>query len=461
MTTHWTPCATLVGRPAAEFELSCTSGARHSRRLIRLQDFRNRWLILAFYPRDFSLVCPTELSAIGARFAEFAALGADVLAVSADSIESHERWIAAPRAEGGLGPISFPLASDPDGRTARQYGAWQEPPGVALRGLFVIDPNSVVQYQTVHNLNVGRRTDEVLRVLAALQSGGLCAENWAPGQGTLEIAQLKPGTVVSHYRIERTLGEGGFSTVYRAHDDVLDRKVALKILKRRQGWTPSVLREARAAAALNHQNVCTVFGIDDSEGIVMIVMEYLVGRPLEDLIAEGPAAPARVLELARQIARGMTAAHDAGIVHGDLKPANVFLTDDGVVKLLDFGLAARLRIVSSSQGTASLGTDECATVIGTPGYMSPEQADGGRASPASDVFAFGLILYELLTGKPAFDGSNILQILNEVRTLDPDTLADAVVEPLSAMLRCMLARNPTTRMTMHEVLDRLQEPGTP
>ena len=450
------PCAAFVGRPAPEFELACTSASRHSRRVVRLSDYRSRWLILMFYPRDFSLVCPTELSAFSARHAEFAGLGAELLALSTDSIETHERWIAAPRSEGGLGPVSFPLASDPDGDTARAYGACLESHSIALRAIFIIDPNSIVQYQVIHNLNVGRRTDEILRVLTALQTGGLCAESWVPGHKTVDSDRLVPGHVVSHYCIEGTLGEGGFGTVYVAHDTVLDRKVALKVGKKHNGVSSSVQHEARAAAALNHPNVCTVFGIDDSEGLVVIVMEYLTGQPLSKVITDGRLAPSEAMGLARQIAAGMTAAHAAGVVHGDLKPANIFLTGDGVVKILDFGVATRLRVASSDDGTASLCVDDCRFIPGTPAYMSPERADGGAATPASDVFAFGLILYELLTGRRALDGASFLHVLRQIRLIDAAALAASVEEPFRTLLPQMIAHDPAPRLTMREVTDRLE-----
>src|SRR5260370_41988001 len=146
-----------VGKRAPPFDLPCTIGAGSVRR-VRLADYRGRWLILVFYPRDFSLVCPTELTALSARVEEFGRRRCDLLGISTDSIKSHERWIATPRAQGGLGEIHFPLASDHDGTVARAYDVYLEPQHVALRGLFIIDPNGVLQYQAVHNLSVGRRT---------------------------------------------------------------------------------------------------------------------------------------------------------------------------------------------------------------------------------------------------------------------------------------------------------------
>ena len=434
----------LVGHPAPDFRLACTSASGPARQTVTLDDYRGRWLVLMFYPRDFSLVCPTELSALSHRYDELFELGANVLAVSTDELDTHRRWLATPPAEGGLGAIRFPLGSDPDGSVTRSFYCCLDPQGIALRALFVIDPNGVIQYQLVHNLNVGRRTEEVLRVLTALQTGGLCGESWTPGRPVIDTRQLRAGATVSHYRIERKLGDGGFASVYLAHDQTLGRAVALKLMRRTEGWTPSLLDEARAAATLNHPNVCTVYGVDDSEGVPMIVMEHLNGRPLAELVADGPSEPDRVVDIGRQIAAGMTASHAAGVIHGDLKPANVFLADGGTIKILDFGLAAQRGAALSSDPTA-VPDGAARAVAGTPSYMAPEQAEGGSASAASDVFAFGVLLYELLTAKRAFSGPNILQVLSQVRACDPEVFAVEVGKPFDTLLRQTLVPDPQRR----------------
>src|SRR5262249_4291269 len=153
-----------------------------------------------------------------------------ILGVSVDSIESHREWLATPPAEGGLGHLQFPLASDSDGGVARSFGIWLPETEVSTRGLFLIDPQGIGQYAVVHNMSVGRNVNEILRVLEALQSGGLCPAGWTTADGNLdpELA-LRPGRVLGHYRIQRLLGSGTFGSVFAAWDLRLQRNVALKL----------------------------------------------------------------------------------------------------------------------------------------------------------------------------------------------------------------------------------------
>lgn len=446
-----------VGKRAPEFDLPCTQGPGFTRQ-VRLADYRDRWLILVFYPRDFSLVCPTELTALSARMEELRGQGCDILGVSTDSIESHERWIATAPARGGLGEIHFPLASDRDGCVSRAYDVYLEPQHVALRGLFIIDPNGVLQYQTVHNLSVGRRTDDVIRVLTALQSGGMCPEDWCVGCAMLDPARtLVPGNMFSHYRIEAELGQGTFASVFRAHDTVLDRTVALKVFKANNApSSPTVLAEARAAAALNHPNVCTVFAVDDSEGVPVIAMEYVDGQPLNVLLEAGALAAVQAADLGRQIALGMAAAHTLGIVHGDLKPANLLVSHSGVVKITDFGLSRRAPLPQDSDKTQEWMPAEDSKIAGTPAYMSPEQSRGEPATPKSDVFSLGVVLYEMLTGQPAFSGENVLQVLDQIRNVAPDRYVAEIPEPFSAILRGSFVREARDRaVTMYRIAEML------
>ncbi len=445
--------STLVGQRAPDFELACTSGPDHPEPVARLDDYRNRWLVLMFYPRDFSLICPTELLALSERAGEFAEQRADILAISTDSVESHERWLSLPPTAGGLGRIAFPLASDTDGSVSTTYSVYVESQRLALRGLFIIDPNSVIQYSVVHNLNVGRRAEEVLRILSALQTGGLCAPDWSPGGQVLDAASsLAPGSVISHYRIEEQIGAGAFATVFRAYDRTLQRNVALKVMRRMDDGSPGIKEEARAAAALSHPNICTIYNIDDEDGIPMIVMEHLVGRPLAEIISEGPTAQPQAQHFARQIASGMAAAHAAGVVHGDLKPANIFVTGPGTVKILDFGLAGRRRLSDSTESTVLSPSGNRGAIAGTPAYMSPEQADFGPGTEKSDVFSFGMILFALLTGHRPYEGLPVPELLKRLRNTDPNALAEAVEEPFRGLLRRMLVPVPEARtITMRDI----------
>jgi eukaryotic-like serine/threonine-protein kinase len=453
--------STLIGSPAPGFDLPSTRFPERARARAALSDYRDRWLLLVFYPRDFSLVCPTELVGLSQRFDEFMAQGCDVLGISCDTVESHERWIATPRARGGLGGLNFPLASDLDGSVARAYGVYQEPQHVAVRGLFFIDPQGLVQYQVVHNLSVGRRSQEVLRVLAALQSGGLCREDWMAEDPTIDpFEALRPGRYFSHYHIEEEVGAGTFARVFRARDLQLDRPVALKVFKPDCPVTPgAALAEARAAAALNHPNLCTIYAVDDTAGVPIISMEYISGKPLAKIDRAISLERACVLSIAAQIAAGVAAAHAEGIVHGDLKPENVMVTAEGLVKVLDFGLARRLRRSGPllSDETADLGLAEAGGgLFGTPRYLSPEQVRGQPATHASDVFSLGVILYELACGKTAFPATNLLQLLEQIRCVEPDRLAADTPEPFMSLLRQVLAPDPEKRLiTMKEAAEIL------
>ena len=452
-----------VGSLAPPFTLEATRGEPGTRSRVALEDYRGQWLGMLFYPRDFSLVCPTELMAVSLRMEEFRRHGCELLGISTDTIETHENWIRAPRAQGGLGGLKFPLGADVDGAASRAYGVYVPYQHVALRGLFFIDPNGVLQYQVVHNLSVGRRSDELLRVLAGLQSGGLCPEGWAQGDAPMDpAATIGPGTVLGQYRIQQNLGSGSFGAVYRAYDTLLQRPVALKVLKPTSLQAiAAVLTEARAAAAVTHPHLCVVYSIDNSEGLPLIAMEYLPGQPLSKMLEQGPLPPARVREIAGQIADGLAAAHAAGVVHGDLKPANVMIGDNGNAKLMDFGLASRHAPENLT------GTDEFDPVTaeerehrgisGTPAYMAPEQVKGLRASAASDVFAFGLVLYEMLTGRRVLNAATLFTVFRQIEEIDGDRLAEGQPEPFATILRRALRVPVEERtLTMREIADLLR-----
>lgn len=170
----------LVGKPSPYFEMNTVDGQGENFERITLNDYKGKWLVLFFYPLDFTFVCPTEITGYSKRYDEFKALGAEVVAASVDSEHSHKAWI-----NGDLGKLNFPLASDMTKKVASDFGILDEEAGIALRGLFIIDPEGKVKYSVVHDLNVGRSVDETLRVLKALQTGGLCPIDWDEGDSLL------------------------------------------------------------------------------------------------------------------------------------------------------------------------------------------------------------------------------------------------------------------------------------
>ena len=171
----------LVGSKAPNFTMNSTKDLEKLSVPVSLEDYKGKWLVLFFYPLDFTFVCPTEIIALSDRAQEFADLDAEILGVSVDSEHSHRAWIKTPREENGLGHINYPLAADITKEASRAYGVLLEEEGIALRGLFIIDPEGIVQHATINNNNVGRNVDEVLRTLEAFQTGGLCPANWKPG----------------------------------------------------------------------------------------------------------------------------------------------------------------------------------------------------------------------------------------------------------------------------------------
>ena len=175
----------MVGQPAPDFDMASTKNVEKLNENVRLSDYRGRWLVMVFYPLDFTFVCPTELTTFSDRYDDFEAIGADVIGISTDSVFSHRAWLQTPRDKGGVEGLRYPLASDQTRETSRAYGVLIENQGIALRGLFVIDPEGILRYAVVHDLNVGRSAEETLRVIQALQTGGLCQAEWKPGQKTL------------------------------------------------------------------------------------------------------------------------------------------------------------------------------------------------------------------------------------------------------------------------------------
>jgi peroxiredoxin (alkyl hydroperoxide reductase subunit C) len=174
-----------VGKPAPDFDMPSTKDLETLKENVRLSDYKGKWLILLFYPLDFTGVCSTDLTHFSDRFDEIKGLGAEVVGVSTDSVHSHRAWLRMPKEQNGIGEIKYPIASDAGGKLARQYNILIEEANIALRGLFIIDPNGVLEYSVVNTPAIGRSVDETLRVLQGLQTGGFCAADWKPGDANL------------------------------------------------------------------------------------------------------------------------------------------------------------------------------------------------------------------------------------------------------------------------------------
>jgi eukaryotic-like serine/threonine-protein kinase len=265
---------------------------------------------------------------------------------------------------------------------------------------------------------------------------------------------LAPGTKLGPYDIVSLLGAGGMGEVYRARDSRLKREVAIKVLPQALSLDADRLRrfeqEALATAALNHPNILAVFDIGTSEGSPYVVSELLEGETLRERLRSGSIPVRKTLDYAMQIAHGLAAAHEKGIVHRDLKPDNLFVTKDGRVKILDFGLAKLTQADSGSQTslpTATHGT-EAGVVMGTAGYMSPEQVRGLALDTRSDIFSFGAILYEMLSGKRAFHGDTPADTMSAILKEDPPDLAETnrnISPALERIVQHCLEKNPESR----------------
>lgn len=184
--TENTTTIAKVGQPAPDFNMPSTKNMETLDENVKLSDYKGKWLILLFYPLDFTFVCPTELTAFSDRIDELNGIGAEVIGVSTDSVHSHRAWIKTPRDQNGVADMKYPLASDVGGKLSRKFNILVEDSNIALRGLFIINPEGILQYAVVHDLNIGRSVDETLRVLQGLQTGGLCAADWTPGQDNLK-----------------------------------------------------------------------------------------------------------------------------------------------------------------------------------------------------------------------------------------------------------------------------------
>ena len=264
---------------------------------------------------------------------------------------------------------------------------------------------------------------------------------------------MPPGRRLGPYEIIEPIGAGGMGQVYRAHDERLHRDVAVKILPPALLADPTrrarFVQEARAASALEHPHIAVIHDIGEADGVTYIAMELVRGAPLADLVARGPLAPARAIDLAIEIAEGLARAHEVGIVHRDLKPANVMVTTEGHAKIIDFGLA---KLVDSLNGelreTVARQVTESGMVLGTVSYMSPEQAQGATVDRRSDIFSFGIVVYEMLAGCCPFAGRTTIDTLHAILNTPAPPLPAVVAAAASDLQRILskcLAKEPSER----------------
>jgi len=289
---------------------------------------------------------------------------------------------------------------------------------------------------------------------------------------------LSAGTKLGHYEIVAAIGAGGMGEVYRATDTKLGREVAIKVLPaefaRDHERVARFGREAQVLASLNHPNIAAIHGFLESNGVVGLVLELVEGQDLAERLKGGPIPAEEAMSIARQIAAGLEVAHDRGIVHRDLKPANIKVTSDGTVKILDFGLAKALEDTPaardlSNSPTISVAPTRAGLILGTAAYMSPEQARGLQVDKRTDIWAFGAVLFEMLTGKKTFGGETVTDMLAAILTVEPewDALPASIPAGVRALLRHSLERDPRKRLRdlgdMRLILEdaRNEASGTP
>jgi len=503
-----------VGHAAPKFTLPAI-GPELGEITVRSEDFYGRWLVLLFYPRDFSFVCPTELTSFSARLESFLQYNCTPLGVSIDSLESHREWMQTPTSQGGVSGLRFALASDIDGQVCKLYNVWHDAADLPNRGIFLVDPNGILKFSAIYDLSVGRNVDGILHILEALNAGGLCPANWSSADGVLDVAALlTAGRVLGHYKIEAELGRGSFGVVLRAFDLRLQRPVALKVFHKNLSEAESrLLSEARAAAGVNHPNVCRIYNVDVIDGIPTIVMEYLEGQSLDKCI-KATLEEQEFLMIAQKLASGLAAAHSSGLMHRDIKPGNIVFRNDGEPVIVDFGLASvfaesrrgrlptqsadqhrslapklanlsvtavKFAVQTSSSSLLSADNDlkmtetaeyvpvaipnnarsaeqVTSSISGTPAYMSPEQVFGESISPASDVFSLGLIFVEMLTNRQVLASENPIAVFQLLA--DPDFLASIpmqVPHKYRGLVSSMIELDPKMRPTMETVIEELRE----
>jgi eukaryotic-like serine/threonine-protein kinase len=311
---------------------------------------------------------------------------------------------------------------------------------------------------------------EVVSLLAGAEDAADFLETPAVGEVADEIAgsgeKLLIGQSLSHYKITKLLGRGGMGEVYMAEDKKLDRRVAVKILNEKFAGHESNLarftREAKAVSALNHPNILVIYEIGETENIHFIVSEFVEGETLREYLGKSPMKTAKILDVAIQISGALVAAHTAKIVHRDIKPENIIVRPDGLVKILDFGIAKLVEQKSHGFEASTVKQNETAKglILGTVNYMSPEQAKGEKIDERTDIFSFGLVIYEMIAGRTPFAGDSMSETFANLINSDPPPLArfaENVPDELNRIVGKALCKNRNGRyQTAQDLLTDLK-----
>src|SRR5438270_7806196 len=265
---------------------------------------------------------------------------------------------------------------------------------------------------------------------------------------------LTSGAKLGPYEIQSPLGAGGMGEVYRATDTKLGRDVALKVLPAEMAHDPERLsrfrREAKALAQLDHPNIVTIYSVEESEGVHFLTMQLVEGLPLDRLIPERGLSVEQIVDIAGSLADALASAHEKGIVHRDLKPANVMVSNDGRVKVLDFGLAKDIRGANPADATMTSDSHtQIGVVMGTPAYMSPEQTSGRPLDHRTDIFSMGVVLHEMATGRRPFEGSSSAELVSAILRDTPSSITDMRPDlpgDLARIVRRCLEKDPRHRL---------------
>ncbi len=475
-----------VGRPVPDISVMYAGARLSLAGDLKIADRRGRWLFLVLLPPDNHPGCAGEIAALEAHANVLRGRGCEVIAVaSSPSSEPDPRPLSPWRgAAGTVGALR--RAVDPDGEVARVFGVEGPVRASGCRAVFLIDPAGVLRMSQTADCCLGQGSLDPGRILAAFQGADDCPRK---GSSALDLPAAPPpvlGGRFGPFVIEERIGEGAFSTVYRARDTRLDRVVALKLLQPGQHVDLAVvLHEAKVGATLSHGHVCTIYDVLESTGTPMIVMELLTGGTLIDRMVGGPLGTRRARSVVRGMALALQALHGAGVVHGDLKPGNVMFTADGVVKLVDFGVALLEghRVVPTDPGSFSgsrsgatvgevrssadadtvsargqfedLAEGTLPVVCGTPSYMAPELLEGQVPTPESDLWAMGVLVVELTTGLKPFRGESFVDLLFDQLRSDPRRLAREVPSRWREVVRNTLSVDPRRRMSASELVRML------